>query len=119
MVWDLCTSAGALRKAGVNANATITASGGALAAFYEDAEGGLIQQTRRDWVGGAGSTEAGVAKAIAVVLESEIAKSIINYDVNSWALASTKAKVALLQANIDANMRVLTQDEANDIRSVE
>jgi len=119
MVWELCTSGGAIRKAGLNANTAITISAGALTAFYNDAEGGLIEQTRRDWVGGAGKTEAGVVKAIASVMECEIAKQIINYDPNAWTLATMKAKVAVLQATIDSNMRTLTQDEANDIRSVE
>lgn len=118
MAFELCTLSGSIVKAGEGANQTILLSEAALERFYDDAEGDLIARTRRDWTDES-KTNASVKKSISSVLESEIAKKIINYDPNSWALGTTKAKVVVLQEVIDSTMSRLVEDEVNDIRSVE
>ena len=119
MVWELCTSAGAIRKAGVNANSTITASGGALAAFYNAAEGDLIARTRKDWKTGVATIEAGVLKAINNVMENEIATRIILYEPDAWDLSVAQTKLDILKNNTDITMASLIDDNSNSIREVE
>ena len=97
--WNLCTSAAAIDKAGLNANSTIVASGVTLARWSEEAEGSLNAETRRDWISSAASTN--YLGAIKDIVSSKIAQKMIAYDMSSYPLPGEANTLLDLNANIE------------------
>jgi len=82
MSFTLCTSAGAILKAGVNANSDIVLSAGALERWSDETEGFINSETKTDWL--TDTAAANFAGALEDVATSHIANKIISYDMSGY-----------------------------------
>lgn len=118
MSWTFCTSGAALMKAGANASSVIRASGAELAQWYDEAEGKVIAETRRDWKGSATTITSGAALALSDCISDLIGIKIINYDTSGFpTTANAQLALDVLYDNANKNINVLKDFKSNDIKS--
>jgi hypothetical protein len=84
MSWGLCSSLAAVRKAGANANSTITASGAALASWSDEAEAVACAEARYDVVTNWASLTAKGKEIFQALTTALIAQNIISYDMSGY-----------------------------------
>ena len=84
MSWVFTTSGSVILAGGANANATIVASGSALATWSDEAEGKICAETRRDWITSYGTLSAPIQKALACAENAYVGNRIINYDMSGY-----------------------------------
>lgn len=119
MTWTLTTSEAAIRKAGENADATIVASGAALANWSDQAEGRIVAETRRNWVTDYASVPADVKKILDDTASSLIAMQIINYNMLGFTSRAEAQTMLNIQDNTaTTGMRVLKDFKSNEIRGI-
>jgi len=99
MAWTLCASEAAIRKAGLNANSTIIASGAALTDWSNQAEAWINTETREDWVAGYATVNTNFQEVLGDVCSSKIAINIINYDMSGFT--SRAEAQTMLDVNSD------------------
>ena len=109
MSWDLCTSAAALAKAGVNANSDIATSGVGLAKYSDESEGFICMKTRRDWVAKAGGTQ--IMNAVADAVSADIAIKIIENDMSGYIKGEAQTMMDVLTSKVDTTIATLLDDE--------
>lgn len=97
MSWTLCTSGAAIAKAGVYANATLTASTATLAEWSNESEGTFSMKCRIDWVAAIATTDTMIKQAIADAVSSDIGNKILNGDPSGYS----RLNEAKLIANIN------------------
>ena len=118
MTWTLCTSEAIIYKAGNNASSEAISSGSIMADFYDEAEGVVVAETRRDWVGGYSSVASGAKFALADAVSDLAAMKVINYDPNEWTLATAQTKLDVLRDNATRNINTLKDFKSNGIKEV-
>lgn len=119
MTWTLCTSGAIIAKAGVNANTDIIASRATLATFYDEAEGRIIAETRRDWVTYYSDVASGAKLALADCCSSLAAMKVTSYDMGAYVSMSEAATI--LDINYDSSekqLKVLRDFKSNEIKAV-
>ena len=84
MAWTLCTSGAAIAKAGANCNTDIRASGAILAQWSNEAEGRIVEETRRNWVTQHTGLPTDVKNVLSDVCSSLIAMQMISYDMSGY-----------------------------------
>lgn len=119
MAWTLTTSGAAIVKAGVNANSTITLSGARLAEWSDQVEGRIVAQTRRNWVTGYSSVDAGVQAILDDTASDLIAMKIINWDISSNPSRISETMLDVIRDNANQNMKTLKEFKSNTIKSVD
>ncbi len=107
MSWELCTSAVAISKAGVNVNEDLKISGTQLAAFSDLVEGTVCMKTRRDWVTTAGETQ--IMNAVADVVSDLIAIKMIEYDMSGFIKGEDQTMLDVLTTNSDTIIKDLRE----------
>ena len=100
MSWELCTSGAALLKAGIHANATLKAYPSDV--LYDMSEGWLALITNLSLSGAPLLPE--IKQAVAEILSSHIAMSIIQYDPTGYL---TREADMLMNNNYDIVARGL------------
>ena len=104
MSWLMCTSGSAVVRAGFNANATIVASGSALAGFSDDVEDAICKRL--------GITAAASYPKIFSDLASDmIAQKIINYDADAIGKGVSTLRLNVLEQNISNNFATLKKSD--------
>lgn len=98
MSWTFCTSGAAIAKAGLNANSSIIASGGALAKWSDEAEGKIQAECHTDFITSWASMDSGTKNAIGDVASSLIAMNIVSYDPTGYL---TREADMLMNVNDD------------------
>ena len=84
MAWTFCTSGAAIRKAGTNANSTITASGAALLDWSNEAENMICTIARIDLITAFSGMTANGKEVLQQYTSAHIAQKIMQYDPNSY-----------------------------------
>ena len=84
MSWTLCTSGSAVLTAGANANSTIAASGSALSAWSEAAEGEIEQETNTSWVASYATLSTSIKTALSNICAAKIGMRIVSYDMSGY-----------------------------------
>lgn len=106
MSWTLTTSGSAILSAGGNANSTITASGSALQAWSDEAEGYICAHTRRDWLTNYASLGQPIKQALAAATNCYMGNKIINYDMSGFT--SRLEAENMLDINFDILQSMIT-----------
>lgn len=114
--WELTTSGSATIKAGLHAN-TITASGTEMAKMYDEAEGEIITQTRRDWVAGYSSLPTGIKGALSDVCSSMIGMAIAEYDPTGYLIREWDGVMNFNDDRITKGMAKLKDFKSNEIKT--
>lgn len=118
MSWTLTSSGAAIIKAGKNASSDITLSGSALAGWSNEAEGRIIGETRRDWVGNYTGLPSGIKNILSDVCSSYIAKQIISYDMSGYTSRAEALTMLNIQDDIAREgLRILKDFKSNDIKT--
>ena len=94
MSFTFCTSGAMVRKAGLNANSTITASGSALSEWSSHAEALICNNTRYNFISNYSSLTSGIKEILGDVASSLGAMQIINYDMSGYT-SRTEAETML------------------------
>ena len=84
MTWTFCSSEAMIRKAGVNANSDIVASGAFLAEVSDQVEAAINMESRKDWITDYTSIGANYQKALAIIAASLGGNLIVNYDTSGY-----------------------------------
>ncbi len=84
MSFKLCSSEAIIRKAGLNANSAIVASGAALSDWSTQAEGWINSETRVDWVTDIGNVGTEFKGALAEACAAIAANEVIAYDMSGF-----------------------------------
>ena len=84
MSWELCTSGAAIKAAGINANSAIVIDAAALASFSNEAQGELMVETGRDYVGAVTTMQAGTSGAVFSNVACRVANKIVRYDITGY-----------------------------------
>lgn len=106
--WNMCSSAAAIEKAGVNANSDIIASGSTLQRWSEQVEGAINSETRKDWVGSPATTN--FLGALSDTSSDLIARKIVAYDMSGYSgLAYAQTTMDQLRDNATRNIRFLRE----------
>ncbi len=114
--WDLTTSGSATIKAGLHAS-SITASGTEMAKMYDEAEGEIITQTRRDWVTNYSSLSTGVKGALSDVASSMIGMAIAGYDPTGYLIREWDGVMNFNDDRITKGMAKLKDFKSNEIKT--
>ena len=105
MSWLMCTSGSAIVRAGANANATIVASGSALAGFSDDVEDAILKRL------GLTTVAASYPKIFSDLASDMIAQKIINYDVDAIGKGTATLMLNVLEQNITNNFNTLKKSD--------
>jgi len=111
MAWELCTSGAAVRKAGVNANSTISASGAALSDWHDEIASRICDVARYDVVSNFGSLTANGKVIATSVATAFIAQQILNYDPTAYTKAQIETMLDVLENNITDGLALLREDK--------
>ena len=112
MAWTLCTSGAAITKAGVNANATIVASGAALSNWSDEAESIVCDIARSDVVTNFASLTTNGKQVFQDYCSSHIAQKIAIYDPLGYSSEELNIILNVLENNI-SNAEKLIRDDKN------
>ncbi len=113
MAWTLCTSGAAIAKAGANANSTITASGGTLLNWSNEAESMACALTGIDVVTQFSGLTANGKEVLQQYTSAVVAQNIINYDVGTYF-----ANEATLILNVLENQKNEAQQRLSNKRFI-
>lgn len=115
--WKLCTSQAAIYKAGLNANSAVKASGSILSEWSNEAEGQIVERTRRNWVSGYADVASGAKTALADACSDLIGMKIINYDLDAYPSKSTpQTMLNVLADNSSKIISDLKDFNSNEIK---
>ena len=115
MSFTLCSSFAIIRKAGLNANSTIVASGSILSDFCDEAEATINAITRQDWVADYGSVGTNYKAILADTTSSMAAMKIIPYDMSGFTSRyEAQTMLDVLKDNIDRNLAVLKDQKIKE-----
>ena len=87
MVATLTASTACIKKAGANADATITADDTTITAWIEQEEGRVEAETRRTWVANFSDLSTPIKNILDDVVSSGVAKRIIAYNPDGFETA--------------------------------
>ncbi len=104
MAWTLSISSMAVVAAGIHANSTIAADAVTLAAWSDQVEGSIEQDTNTSWVAGYSSLSTSMKNALSDIASSRIAKRIIAYDPTGYL---TREADMLMNMNDDIEIKGL------------
>ena len=104
MVATLCTSAMAIQKAGINANATLVATAATILLLIEEAEGVINAETGYDWVTDIALIGANYKGMLSAACSCLTSLAIITYDTDGYSLASAQT---ILDINTDVYLRAI------------
>jgi len=115
MSFTLCTSMGAIVRAGANVNSDIAMSGGALNAWSDEVEGTLCMKTREDWVTRWPTISASnLAPSLTSYCTGEIAIRMINYDMAGYLKGEAQTMLDVLKDSNDTIIKDLRESEFKD-----
>lgn len=119
MALTLTTEAEIIRRAGVGASTTITASSALLVAIGEAAEGELVTDTRRNWITDFASINTSVKKKVSNAVAAKAAIKILGYDRTGYFSNSEYLTLLnVLYDEYDNAVKTLSATDANSIRGV-
>ena len=119
MSFSLCSSQAIIRKAGSNVNTTIAASGAAISNWCDQAEGYIINATRRDWVDQIASVDSDIVKALNDCCSSLAAMKLIEYDMSGYfSRLEAQTMLDVLRDNATQIIKDLQDFKSNEVKSV-
>lgn len=117
MSWTFTLSGSAIKRAGANANSTLTQDPVILTTWSDQAEGQIVTTTRKDWLTAFSTLNDSIKKYLADLTDAIIARKIVNYDMTGYGLTLAQTTQDILIDDIKMGMAVLTDAKANEIRS--
>lgn len=99
MAWTFCTSGAAIAKAGNSVSSTIKASGATLAAWSDEVEATINQDTQYDWIANYATVGANFVNGLAEVASSLIAIKMIQWDMSGYT--SRFEAITMINVNHD------------------
>lgn len=119
MSWTFTLSGSAIKKAGYDADSTITNDYTTLTKWSDQAEGRIVAETRRNWVSQY-STISGSAIAALLddVASSMIAKNIIAFNMANYSRGIAQTMLDVQEDIINSGLKVLSDFKSNDIKDV-
>jgi hypothetical protein len=118
MSWALCTSGSAINKAGINANATIVASGSALSAFSDEVDGVICSLCRMDVITNYLNFTFFGKQILGSLASSMIAQKIINYDPDAIGRGTATLRINILENDIGRAIGLLKDDKVKSYLKV-
>ena len=116
MPYTFTTSGAAIRKAGINANSTITASGSYLVSFFDEAEGLINSATRYDWISNYSNVGANYKNILGDVCSDIVASKIINADMSGFSSkVEAQTMLDVLRDNINRALDILKEKANQDV----
>ena len=115
MIWGLTSSEACVRKAGVNANSTITASDAALADWYNQAEGYVNSETRKDWTANYSSVGTNFKVVLGNIVSSLVAQQIVNYDMGGYTSREAETILDVHENIARKGLAFLKKDENKEV----
>lgn len=111
MTWEVCTSGAAIHKAGENADATIIASGSALADYYDEAIAFACVAARKDVQTNFSSLTNPGRKLIQEIVTCHIAQQIIKWNMGVYtSRGEATTMLNILESSIQRNVALLKDD---------
>ena len=117
MSWTLSTSGAAVRKAGLNANSTIAASGAALAEWSDQAEGEIAAATRRDWVASYSGLSTAIKQILGDAASSLVAMKIISYDITGYLAREADTLLNVNDEITSRQIKILKDFKSNELKT--
>lgn len=112
MAWVFSTSGQAIRKAGLGANSTISASGQALFEWSDEVEDYLCVIARSDLITNYSSLTSNGKKILQLACSAYIAMNIIDYDESNYIDSrEAETKFDLLDNQFNQIVRLLQEDK--------
>ena len=112
MTWTLCTSGSAIHKAGENADATIIASGSALADYSDEAEALCSVTARYNVVTNYASLTTEGKKILQDVASTYIAERIIKWNMSGFtSRGEATTMLNVLENDLQRNLKYLSEDK--------
>ena len=111
MTWTLCTSGSAINKAGIYANATIIASGSALASYYDEVESIICSIARVDVVTAYSGLTSYGKQILGNLASSMVAQKIICYDPNAIGRSTATLRLNILENDIRRGISLISEDK--------
>ena len=120
MSWTLTSSAACIWLAGSGVNQDIIISGAAMIRFSDDAEGEVVQQTRRDWVTDYAGLTTEMKSTLNKLTAAKVAKSLVSYDRRRYrSLADAQTTMDYLDDIEIKNLNLLKDFKSNTIKSID
>lgn len=115
MVATMCTSYAVMRKAGVNANTSLTGSAAWMESFINQAEGFINSATKVDYLGSWSSLSSGAKYILEDTASSLAAIPVINYDMSGYTTIPTAVAMQnVLWAVASRNISLLKEKDYSD-----
>ena len=112
MTWELFTSGSAIVKAGTNVNSTIKASGSALAGWYDEILGIMVDTARVDLSGSYANLNMPGKFIIQNIGSSFIAQKMVMYHPSSYSSkAESNAIINVLENDIVRGLALIKDDK--------
>lgn len=119
MTLTLCTTTDIIRKAGLGANSTITASGTWLEEIGNNAEGCVIADTRIDWITGYSDVNTYVKLKLQEATAAKAALDVVTYSSKDYsARLEQETLIDKLYDEYAQAIQVLSRTDANNIKQV-
>lgn len=111
MSWTLCTLSGALFKAGVNRNTSL--SGADLNLMSDMAEDTFCMKTRKDWVTTYATDLSGthLVGCVADAVSADIAKKIINADSSGFLKGEAQTMLDVLADEYNSIVKLVVETQ--------
>lgn len=118
MSFTLCTSGSIVRRAGLNVNSTIAASGSALADYCDQAEGEVCARTRRNWVSSYSTVAADLKPALAKATAALAAMNVVSYDMSGFtSRAEAQTMLNVLRDESDKIITDIKDFKSNELKN--
>jgi len=118
MAWTLTTSGAAIVKAGEDVNSSIV-SGAELVIFSNQAEGRIVQETRKNWVDNYASATTAEKNVLNDACSSLIANNLIMYDLSGYSRIAEAQTLLSINDNIyNRCIKILKESKNNEVESL-
>ena len=111
MSWTFTTETLAVKKAGANANSTITADSTTLAAWSEEAEALINDTARVDLVTNYSSLTDEGKQILGMIESSYVAKMILSYEPEAIGVQGATLRINILENNIRTGLALIKEDK--------
>lgn len=117
MSFTLTTSAAAVAKAGIHANATIVADTTTMNKWSDEAEGYIVARTRKDWVTDYSGLSDMIKNCLSNVCSSLIAMQVICYDITGYSRAEAQLMLDVQYDLAEKGLNILEDFKVLNIKS--
>jgi hypothetical protein len=118
MSFTLCSSGAIVRKAGLYVNSTAAASLALLTDYYDEAEGFIVAETRRDWVTYYSDVASGAKLLLADCCSDLAAIKLITYDMSGYtSLGEAGLMLDTIKTNANEALKTLKDFKSNEIKA--